>query len=152
MVLWDCKVRWNCPCAKLINHYTMKTFWKWMYTSTISWPSTSWRWLVIFTLRPLYPQRYSQQYPLDRRLCRPHSQWDDMKKRTFLTLQEPNSNPSVIQPVALLTFHFLVTEYNERFGSQELHDTKRFLCSTAMCLVFVRVNILWNWRLMLSDV
>jgi hypothetical protein len=30
---------------------------------------TRWRWVVSFTLRPLYPQGKSPWYPLDRRLC-----------------------------------------------------------------------------------
>jgi hypothetical protein len=29
---------------------------------------TRWKWVVSFTLRPLYPQRKSPWYPLDRRL------------------------------------------------------------------------------------
>jgi hypothetical protein len=34
---------------------------------------TRWRWVVNFTLRPLYSQGKSPQYPLDRRLGRPQS-------------------------------------------------------------------------------
>jgi len=34
---------------------------------------TRWRWTVSFTPRPLYPQRKSSRYPLDRRLAGPES-------------------------------------------------------------------------------
>jgi hypothetical protein len=35
---------------------------------------TSWKWVVSFTPRPLYPRGKSPQYPLDVRLCGPQSQ------------------------------------------------------------------------------
>jgi hypothetical protein len=48
---------------------------EWVYRSTFSWPlGTSCRWVISFTPRPLYPQRKSPLYPLDRRLGGPQSQ------------------------------------------------------------------------------
>jgi len=35
--------------------------------------STRWRWMVNCTIRQLYPQGKGHQYPLQRRLCGPHS-------------------------------------------------------------------------------
>jgi hypothetical protein len=46
---------------------------KWKYNSTILDLSTSWRWVVSFTPRPLYPRGNSPRYPLDRRLGKPQS-------------------------------------------------------------------------------
>jgi hypothetical protein len=46
----------------------------------------SWRWVVNFMPRPLYPRGKSPRYPLDRRLGGPHSGLDDLEKRIFLTL------------------------------------------------------------------
>jgi hypothetical protein len=47
---------------------------EWRYSSTNSLtPGTRWRWVVSFTLWPLYPQRRSPWYPLDRRLGGPQS-------------------------------------------------------------------------------
>jgi hypothetical protein len=40
---------------------------------------TSWRWVVNFTPRPLYPQGKSPWYPLDRRLGGPHGRRGEEK-------------------------------------------------------------------------
>jgi hypothetical protein len=45
---------------------------EWRYSFTFLDPRTRW-WMVTFTPRPLYPQRTSTRYPLDRRLGGPHS-------------------------------------------------------------------------------
>jgi hypothetical protein len=48
---------------------------------------TSWRWLVRFTSRSLYPRGKSPRYPLDRRLGGPQSRsGHDVEKRKFFTL------------------------------------------------------------------
>jgi hypothetical protein len=47
---------------------------------------TSWRRMVSFTPRPLYPRGKSPRYPLDRRLGGPQSRSGDVEKRKFLTL------------------------------------------------------------------
>jgi hypothetical protein len=57
--------------------------------------STSWRWVVSFTPRPLYPR-----YPLYRRLGGPQSQSGWLEKWKFLTLPGLELNPLVIQPIA----------------------------------------------------
>jgi hypothetical protein len=41
---------------------------EWGYSSTILDLGTRWRWLVSFTLLPLYPRGKSPRHPLDRRL------------------------------------------------------------------------------------
>jgi hypothetical protein len=60
---------------------------------------TRWRWVVIFTPRPLYPQGKSSWYPLDRRLggAQSRSGRDDEEKnsQSLLGLELP-----IIQPVA----------------------------------------------------
>jgi hypothetical protein len=50
--------------------------------------STSWRWVVTFTFRPLYPWGKSPRYLSDRRLGGPQSWSGDMEKKKFLTLLE----------------------------------------------------------------
>jgi hypothetical protein len=59
---------------------------------------TKWRWLVSFTLRPLYPQGKSPWYPWDRRLggLQSRSGRGGEKK---IPLPHRDSNP-IIQPVA----------------------------------------------------
>jgi hypothetical protein len=42
---------------------------KWRHNSTILDLNTRWRWMVSFTLLPLYPWKYGPPYLLDRRLC-----------------------------------------------------------------------------------
>jgi hypothetical protein len=56
--------------------------WEWMYRSTFLDLGTSWRWVVNFTLRPLYPRG---GYPLDRKLGGPRAGLDDVEKRKCLT-------------------------------------------------------------------
>jgi hypothetical protein len=55
--------------------------------------------MVIFTLRPLYPQGKSPWYPLDRRLGGPQSQsgrgGEEKNSQPLLGLEPP-----IIQPVA----------------------------------------------------
>jgi len=48
----------------------MKAYWEsgGIASSTHSLPRTRWRWVVRSTPRPLYSQRKSPWYPLDRRL------------------------------------------------------------------------------------
>jgi hypothetical protein len=55
---------------------------------------TSWRWVVSFTTRPLYPW-----YPLDRRLGGPQSRSGRCGKNSW-PYQDSNFDPSVIQPIA----------------------------------------------------
>jgi hypothetical protein len=60
---------------------------------------TGWRWVVSFMLRPLYPQRKSPCYPLDRSLYGPQSRFgrggEEKNSRPLPGLEPPN-----IQPVA----------------------------------------------------
>jgi hypothetical protein len=54
----------------LIKHHAIKTYWR----SGDTVPrmlnlGTMWRWVVNFTLRPLYLRGKSPRYPLQRRLC-----------------------------------------------------------------------------------
>jgi hypothetical protein len=41
---------------------------------------TSWRWVVSFTPRPLYPRGKSPRYPLDRRLGGPQPVWTILRR------------------------------------------------------------------------
>jgi hypothetical protein len=47
---------------------------------------SSWRWIVSFTPRSLYPRGKSLRCPLDRSLGGPRSGLEDVEKREFLTL------------------------------------------------------------------
>jgi hypothetical protein len=59
---------------------------------------TRWRWVVSFTTRPLYPQRKSLWYPLDRRLGGPQSRpgYGGEEKNSQPL---PGLEPPMIQPV-----------------------------------------------------
>jgi hypothetical protein len=72
---------------------------EWRYSSTHSDLDIRWRWVVIFTPRPLYPQGKVPWYPLDRRLGGPQSRsggGDEEKNPRPL----PGLEPPIIQPVA----------------------------------------------------
>jgi hypothetical protein len=56
---------------------------------------TRWRWVVIFTFRPLYPWGKSPYYPLDRRLGEPPNRCGRGGKEINSQLE-----PRVIHPVA----------------------------------------------------
>jgi hypothetical protein len=70
-----------CVCVKvkvkslyLTKHHAMKTYWGCRgIAPRIPDLGIRWRWVVSFTPRPLYPQRKSPWYPLDRRLGGPQS-------------------------------------------------------------------------------
>jgi hypothetical protein len=67
---------------------------------------TSWRWVVNFTPRPLYPQGKSPRYPLDKRLGGPQSRSGRLGGGKILDPTEtrtptlPSSSP---YPIAILT-------------------------------------------------
>jgi hypothetical protein len=60
---------------------------------------TSWRWVVSFTSRPLYPPVKSSRYPLDRRLGESQSRAGRREENSW-PYRESNSDTSVVQPVA----------------------------------------------------
>jgi hypothetical protein len=72
---------------------------EWMYRSTFPWPRHyevllhSWRWVVTFTPRPLYPR-----YILDRRLGGPQNQ-SGRREENFWSYRDSNSNLSLVQLV-----------------------------------------------------
>jgi len=53
----------------LTEHHAFKTYWGVeVYIHPLSDLGTRWRWVVSFTLRPLYPKGRNSWYSLDRRL------------------------------------------------------------------------------------
>jgi hypothetical protein len=71
----------------LIKHHAMKAYWgSGGIAPHILDLGTRWRWVVSFTLRPLYPQGKRPSYPLDRRLGGPQS-------RSGRGGEEKNSQP-----------------------------------------------------------
>jgi hypothetical protein len=67
---------------------------------------TSWRWVVSFMLRLLYPRRKGLRYPLDRRLGGPQSrsgQRGEVKILDPTGTRIPTPRSSRPQPVAMLT-------------------------------------------------
>jgi hypothetical protein len=60
---------------------------------------TSWRGVVNFTLRPLYPRGKSAQHPLDRRLGGPQS-WSGQRGENSCPYRDSNYDPSIVQPVS----------------------------------------------------
>jgi hypothetical protein len=79
-----------------INIYVHVTPWwrmeEWRYSCTIFDLGTKWRWVVSFTLRPLYPWCL-----FHRRLCGPHSRLRRRGVKNKLTL--PGIKPQTVQPV-----------------------------------------------------
>jgi hypothetical protein len=61
---------------------------------------TSWRCVVTFTLRPLYPRRKSPRIHWIGGCVDPRAGMDDVENRKFLPLPGLNSDPSTVQPVA----------------------------------------------------
>jgi hypothetical protein len=68
---------------------------EWKYGATYSW----WRWVVSFTLRPLYPQGKSPWYPLDRKLGGYQSRSGHGGEEKY-SQPLPGLEPSIVQPVA----------------------------------------------------
>jgi hypothetical protein len=62
---------------------------------------TSWRWVVSFTPRPLYPREKSPRYPLDRRLGGLQSRSGRFGEgKIFDPTGTRTPTPSIVQPVA----------------------------------------------------
>jgi hypothetical protein len=84
----------------------MKTLGEWMYRSTFS--GTSWRWVVIFTPRPVYPRGKSAWYPLYRRLGGPQSRSGRRGEEKFFdatgTQLRPLGRPSLSQSLYRLRY------------------------------------------------
>jgi hypothetical protein len=86
----------NRPCSYiclLTEYRALKTWWgSGGIAPYILDLGTTWRWVVNFTPRPLYPQGNSPFYPLDRRLGGPQSRSEhDGEKKNCQPL--PDSNP-----------------------------------------------------------
>jgi hypothetical protein len=71
---------------------------------------TRWRWVVSFTPRPLYPQRKSPPYPLDRRLGGPQSRSGrGDEKNSQPPPRESNPRTPIVQPVAQRSTDWAIT-------------------------------------------
>jgi hypothetical protein len=74
---------------------------EWMYDRHFLDLGTSWRWVVSFTPRPLYPRERDTGTHFIRGLVDPRAGLDDMEKRKFFTLPGLELPPLlVVQPVA----------------------------------------------------
>jgi hypothetical protein len=73
---------------------------EWMHSSTHFDLGITWRWVVSFTPRPLYPKGKIPWYPLDRRLCGPQSRSGRSgEEKIPIPRQESNPRTPVVQPV-----------------------------------------------------
>jgi hypothetical protein len=94
--------------VKLSLYLISTTPWRrieeWRYSCTILDLSTGWRWVIIFTLRPLYHRVKSPLYQLNRRLCGPRS-WSTRRGVENNLLPPPGMEPrpSSWWPVAMST-------------------------------------------------
>jgi hypothetical protein len=59
---------------------------------------TTWRWVVSYTPRPLYPQRRSPWYALDKGLGWPHNLSEPCEEKSH-PYRDSNSDPSAVQPI-----------------------------------------------------
>jgi hypothetical protein len=71
---------------------------EWRYSSTILDLGIRWRWVVSFTLEPLYPRGKSARYPLDMRLSGPQGRSGRCGEGKNLTLA--GIRTPVVQPAA----------------------------------------------------
>jgi hypothetical protein len=82
---------------------------EWMYKPTFLDLGTRWRWLVSFTLRPLYTRGNSPRCPLDRRLSRHQSRSGRRGEEKFLILLglelRPVGRPTRSQSLYRLRYH-----------------------------------------------
>jgi hypothetical protein len=71
-----------CPCAQPIKHHAMKAYGEWMYIDPhFTDLGTSWRWVVNFIPRPLYPRGKGPRYPLD---SYPEPVWKIWRRKKIL--------------------------------------------------------------------
>jgi hypothetical protein len=114
---------------------------------------TRWRWMVSFTPRPLYLQRKSPWYPLERRLGGPQS-------RSGRGGEEKNSQPlpgfepPIIQPVvqryttelSRLHYRWYEIKYYERVvSSVGFNEAEGFIRNAERHTGFVRRHLLVEW-------
>jgi len=84
----------------LIKQHAMKTYWmSGGIALRILNPDSTWRWVVRYMPRPLYPQGMSTWYPLDRRLGGLQNQSGSGGEEKKFSAPTGNQNP-VVQPVA----------------------------------------------------
>jgi hypothetical protein len=75
---------------------------------------TRWRWMVGFTLRPLYTQGKSLWYPLDRRLGGPQScSGHGSEEKNSHPRRESNPRTPIVQSVAQRQRNFTFITYNK---------------------------------------
>jgi hypothetical protein len=92
---------------------------------------TSWRWVVSFIPRPLYPRGKSPRYPLDRRLGGPQNRSGRRgreKNRAHNGTRTPTPRPSNPQPVAIptaLTRLFFLLTYAEIKFTRKIYEIVR---------------------------
>jgi hypothetical protein len=118
---------------------------------------TSWRWVVNFTPRPLYPQGKSPQYPLDRRLGGPQNRsgrFGEVKILTPTGTRTPTPRSSSPQLVAIPTTL-------SRLILLKLWHSEMWWCIVWWISIFCRTaapssvqkfsGLLWNVGTYLSD-
>jgi hypothetical protein len=87
---------------------------------------TSWRWVVNFTRRPLYPRGKSPRYPLDRRLGGPQSRSGRFGEENISwPYRDLNSDPWVVQPVASRYADYAIPAPNYLPGRSKWSPTRR---------------------------
>jgi hypothetical protein len=76
------------PMLNLLSTIPWRRMGEWIYRSTFLDLSTSWRWVLSFTSRPLCPrgESPSSRYSLDRVWVDPRAGLGHVKRRKFLTL------------------------------------------------------------------
>jgi hypothetical protein len=104
---------------------------QWMYRSKFSWPRHCWRWVVSFTLLPLYLPRKSPLYSLNRRLGGP-------QKRSGL-----HGKVKILEPNKTRTLDQAITYWHRPRGVSCRISTCRF---EILFLLFV-VHKHWSDRL-----
>jgi len=87
----------------LTKHHTMETYWgSGGIAPRIFHLDTRWRWVVSFTLRPLYLQEHPR-YPSDGRLVKPQSRCGrGSEEKKISTLPLPGIEPGSFSPLSSL--------------------------------------------------
>jgi hypothetical protein len=114
-LIYLCLVHWLCPCTyaygrgnvvpvrNWLSTMPLRHIGEWRYSSTILDLNTGWRWVVSFTLKPLYTWGISPCYPLGRRVGGPQS-WSGRceVEKNLLPLSGIEPRPSSPYPVAIV--------------------------------------------------
>jgi hypothetical protein len=126
---------------------------KWSHSSTFIDLGTRWRWVVSFTLLPLYPRGKGRRYSLDRRLGGPQSRsgrWGEEKNLALPGMEPGRGRPARSPLLYCLSYpdsdccvnnRFLLKINNGKYGAGHKISRSTFekLLFSALGLTYIPV-------------